>query len=447
MDRVKRMEEMGMGKWRWWRKVGYLLVPVLVVWWWVAQPKRFRLVTTITIPENSQVLKSDPADLYLRLDVPDKLTLFGWDGKPRWQVPVKAKHLCADKIPDSPDAGTGELADAGYALSPDGHVLAIALRSSKQLRVITWRDGRMLGEVHLHLSNRLDQLAYCFEAKLQATDSGRVWLFDAQPSATYIHGSSPLIAIDGSHIAYGYYAMSPIPPAETYNNWELSPDGTKLYCENLLGTLELVSLQVHAERIIATCRFATTTSYPPNFEWQNSEWLTNSDGDGSMLGPNGVVQGAKDYYFLTPTFRYSMGNHCQVFLPPPAHPWQVPTAGIIKAGICSMDGQAALLLEQSAPRKSNMQRMLRNLPLLNRLVDQEAYRFALYTHPGRPRAVLNSDFEGDLEDDRALYFTLSGTIYRIDDLSLSPDGRRVAILVKVYKGKSAGSKELHLFTW
>ncbi|HEY3415931.1 MAG TPA: hypothetical protein VGM23_03510, partial [Armatimonadota bacterium] len=410
-----------------WRKrmlsILFLLVVGGAVWWWLAQPERMRLVRTMPLG-SGQVLRNwvyepaffgVPGGLCLRLDaaegrsVPATITLLGWDGLPRWRVSTRVDNVryivmsymrppyypegayAADLSPDRAQQAT---------LSPDGHVFALARLAGGVWQVESWRDGHPLGRA------RLDRPAGGYFPMVQATNGGRLWVYQSR-------GSIDLLAIDGARVSRGRYLSGASP-------WQLSiaPDGARLLCV-VPGAVEYATLLVRGGRVMATRRYTRQKSD------QDYAWLDTMHAlglQGQLLGPDGMIHGPQGWQTAAP---YTFGQvsfalqqrsardtvRVRLYRLPPAQPWVVPLnpQRMINGCHTSTDRGAVVFREQGA-RLPRMLAPLQHLGAIsNVLARWPSPRLVLYTAPGTLRAVL------PITD-------------RVERFALSPDSHRLAIL-------------------
>ncbi len=112
------------------------------------------------------------------------------------------------------------------------------------------------------------------------------------------------------------------------------------------------------------------------------------------------------------------------YLPLPEQPWQVPNTVDFDGFACQNEGHTVLLAEYD----SRMVRYFNHWPFLDQLVNEPRQWLAVYTAPGKLRAVQQLPPKG-----KSL----------LSALQLSPDGHRVAI-IQDYRN---GHKELQFYKW
>jgi len=342
---------------RFWLILAAVALVLFAGWHWLHTPAmRLQAVTPLdgVIDDGYEPFFFNTHDVLLHKEpVPHnrtmmRLTLIGWDGKPRWRVTVPWPSLLPDKIDRDDFMPWRDL-----ALSPDGHLLAMALPDKKhEVRVLSWRDGRLLGDVHLPWSPGGFY-------NLQATESGRVWLMQ-------FVGSLRLWAIDGTQIADGAYPAKILGRLSPYGRrylYSLSPDGTILLGGNPRQRLyDYATVQVIGKRVVVTSRSTGTISgLTPN--WYPNGWVVGDNGE--ILGPNGMIHGPDGWqnyalqYNARPVLqmRSHQTNCVRLFLPPPDHPWEIQlrTAPQISA-MCSTDGHIMMTTAMEQP--SNLMAML-----------------------------------------------------------------------------------------
>ncbi|HEY3417918.1 MAG TPA: hypothetical protein VGM23_13630 [Armatimonadota bacterium] len=413
-------------------------------WAWLTRPETLRLVQTLPLA-SGEMLKNghggpaffgQPGGLYLRLDVaptqarvkPETITLIGWDGQPRWRVVTAVDFGLPSKLIDNisyrldftfPEvvysARQDEYGSRAVALSPDGHVFAQAQIFGNCWQVESWRDGRLLGRARV--SPRARYQPY---PMIQATNSGRIWVYDRK--------SSPckLWAIDGARVSGGHY----IPTFSTTCEYEhaVSPGGAYLLCDCGVS-LEYVTLQVRNGRVLATRRYIL------NHLNQQHQWLDDTRAlgyAGSLIGPDGLIHDRQgwhgdDYHGagqITRAVQYMIekdDTRMRIYRLPPEQPWVVPLNPHreITDRYCLADRSAVLFQERSF-KLPRMLWSLQRLNAVNNLLNRWP-RLALYTAPGKLRAVLPGVYQ---------------------TFALSPDGHRVAVLAR--NGKH---QEIRIYAW
>ena len=126
----------------------------------------------------------------LKLDrpAPATLTLLDRENHQVWtaRVPV------VPSVPPIPDRVFNDddllMDDQGLpALSPDGHVLALAQYQSQRgsMRVWNWRDGDLIGDVQIPYAIKTNEshlrIMPDWNFNLQAQNDGRIWVTSALP--------------------------------------------------------------------------------------------------------------------------------------------------------------------------------------------------------------------------------------------------------------------------
>jgi len=329
-----------------------------------------------------------------------RLTLTGWDGKPCWRVtaPIGCK--------DFKHINTSR----SLALSPDGHVLAMALPDTCGVRVLSWRDGRLLGDV------RLPRQAGSYST-LNVTDSSRIWLMKAANPCR-------LWAIDGTQVAEGEYRTN---MRDVIYRYFLSPDGTALFGGGTqLGMYEYATLQVIGKRVIATNRSTGKINELAPTWYPDGEVVGKH---GELMSPTGLVHGPDGWQLFSarntnrPMLQMK-GNRLRVFLLPPDHPWELPLHKEQSTeSMCSSDGRV-VAVSMDEEESSKTITALERFPYLKRTIEKSiTYKILFYRYPGRLCAIL------PIGRADALPSLVEGGIrYDMTDGSLSPDGHRVALL-------------------
>lgn len=427
-----------------WPFILLLIVVALLAWWWFSRPEEMRLVGKITIDDHFNVYHLDTQGLLLRLDrqaydrpAPGTITAIGLDSKPRWQVlvpviqptrkysekdPFTGKVIVEYEITNSMtqrDLGT-------LALSPDGQTLAIMQEETGRSHIWSWRNGRLLGEAYIPWFNQHED-GQTFRVMVQNT--GRVWGY------TISCGNiCQLWAIDGSHLAFGKYDCRLRTLSNT--NYSLyhflpSPDGTAMIAfvlnpYSMLFSFDYCSVQVRGNAVVVKRQYTARRNgkkFSDTPDWWNSKIVVT--GSRQFFGPNGPKQIAnpwgtqwtKDSHMIGEILvqeKLSPKHLLRIFPPPPGRPWTLQTDN----GLCGYthDG-STVLLNETLLQHSFPDFISQYFPT----------RYALYTAPGRLRAVLPvhrlKRGYGEL--------LVKGTHYDIaQPPKLSPDGRHVIVLTR-----------------
>ncbi|HEY3415453.1 MAG TPA: hypothetical protein VGM23_01100 [Armatimonadota bacterium] len=430
--------------------IAILLTLFALGWWCLSQPEQMRLGKCISVNPadlvidelsasgSSPLFFGSPVGLYLHIDrmanapkAPARLSLIGWDGKPRWQIenfsvnPVLNGIIIDDLFRQNP---TIQVA----ALSPNGRVFTL-LRSTKHGYSITsWSDGQLRGTAHLQ--GNLSRYTNGAGA-LQVMNSGRVWLY---AGLDIIRCS--VWAIDGSQVAHGTYQPSFILTKTSSGTCTISPDGAHLICANT-STLDYADLQVVGKTIHITRCYSAKSEYANSCQWLDGQYAIGYRAN--ILGPAGVISSPREAweksfstdstgllvdYASAPLHRKQHGAYqLRVFLPPPGTSWEVPTNRCIASWLSSADQRTCLLVESTLDpdgMNAGLTKLIASYAFLSWL--QPRPRLALYTAPGRLRTVL------PVPDPAS-----------VKALGLSPDGRQLAI----YTIDSTGKGEICLYTW
>ncbi|MHB9134631.1 MAG: hypothetical protein ACYDBB_26455 [Armatimonadota bacterium] len=412
---------------RWWWAAGLVLV-LIGLWWW-RTPTKLRVVAHIRMQErvDSEDDFWSPLGLYRltsRYESPLIITLFGWDGKPCWTAR-------GPEVSHNP-----EIRAYRFDCSPDGHVVALSLFDRSRARVLSWRDGQLLGYAHW-------PAAISSDAVMQVTNSGRVWIYDAPLECTPLNVCR-VWAVDGRHIAFKRERL----PAVRHlvgNGWSISPDGTLLAGQYGGATpgARCFTLAVRGERVIATPK-----ANLPDFDLyhiydgglvldvQNDSVLLN----GSRCQPRGweagILSGTHGavIHFYRLTQRNDTSPHTPVHLFQPANgqQWTIPPSRVDQWPFCATpDGRFVLVQESGLPCVL--------LPLTDRLSSWPAVtelfrsisvrsQLAVYERPGKLRAVFAI---GSVDQNNPIVLNNDSERYGFrmseGNVAISPDGRRVGL--------------------
>lgn len=392
------------------------LLVALAGWWGLTRPVALRPVARIDLSTETILLHNGPPDpafwghphcLYLRIVrhnpdpiVPATLVCLDWTLRERWRI--------TDVIPDV--VATGD--EYGLAvttlfsrgvpvagISPDGRTFALLRPTARGLFITSWRDGRRLGTARVgHYPMG------AVECQLQPTDSGRVWLYYSEAPLPY-----RLWAIDGTQVAVGDYT-----PTRTSHlaNCRIAPDGSALLCHG-----DYVTLQVRGARVLTRrrCRGSLTMT------WIDTRHALTWDGrcyDASGLverapqwrlhGLNWSWRPCRTQIDLPSTHNGDFRTwRWRVYLPPPAHAWDISTRRSIIEAVNTPDGRAVVTEEGT---------FRRTVPIPDRVWDyldarQRGTSLAVYTAPGRCRAR----------------FRVPVGSPSVSALGISADGHRVAV--------------------
>ncbi|MHB9027063.1 MAG: hypothetical protein ACYC7E_23245 [Armatimonadota bacterium] len=398
-----------------WTRLFWLLLLVLLAGWgawrWVTRLETMRLERTIPVERNSAVWVHEDAEegpylalfgkgggLYLHKEYqnpewakkgngPATISLMDWENRARWRVSARLSGTVREEgLVMGHDAGRSIL-----SLSPEGRTFAIARVRGLVVRVGSWHDGRPLGQAAVTLPGTAITQTRWY--RLQATDSGRVWLYDSGNNALSA-SSYGLWAIDGSRVSSGSYRASFTAPNRGAP-CQLSPGGTRLLCEDAGAALDYVDLAVADGRVRATRRYTLTPKAFEGWSWLDDERAWTYD---RVIGPAGVLATVPD-----------IGDPVY---PQQGRPWHVP-AGIAVDFLTAPDGRTALVVGREPYLPAPLEWLIGLLPphMLNRLAPS---RLEVYTAPGRLRAVQT------LPDDHL------STVFA----ALAPDGRQVALMTK-----------------
>ncbi len=173
---------------RWWLLVFSVFVMLSFAWWlqW-SQRSTMRLVARIVLPPNAVLTEGSAGHPWLIGSVGGILlgvdtsnaasrpsttfTLYGWDGGLCWQIVAAVSNpVDANAIACGPG-----IIHSFIALSPDGHVFALARNVNGRRSICSWRNGHILGIAYLPGADRSRFV------ELHATNTGQVWLTQGSP--------------------------------------------------------------------------------------------------------------------------------------------------------------------------------------------------------------------------------------------------------------------------
>jgi hypothetical protein len=335
---------------------------------------------------------------------PGTITLLGWDGQPRWTITAPLRPQMIQRV-YNPTSGHALDEETLISLSRDGHVFALCEPGTKPgtLRVRSWRDGRLLGEARVVFACAASRL--CYDVTLQVLDSGRLWLYD-----TCCHnGRVRLCAIDGALVQTGQYRVGGL-PSTAGSFCAVSPNGTGLLCV-MDRQVETAMLGVAHGRVRTEGRFARPNKYIA-YHWLDDERL--------------IDEACSTVIEVDGTPRAIPPGTLRLF-PTTGRPWTVRTGREFNLLWTTADARTALLTEGQVRLPASLA-WLRN-PRTRWLLNLSQHRLALYTAPGRLRAVLPVP-------------TMDAMWINPYEWRLSPDGRRVATLVM-----NADRSEIALYGW
>ncbi|HEY3417113.1 MAG TPA: hypothetical protein VGM23_09545, partial [Armatimonadota bacterium] len=224
--------------------------------------------------------------LYLRMEDPARhprgLTTFhciGWDMQPRWRI---ATYYDGSFVREVIGPEESHLRSTILSLSPDGRVFALAEADRKAIRVTSWRNGRLRGQVLLPWP----AASAGFYRRMQATNSGRIWIYD---SALWTTACCQFWAIDGDKVIGGSYTTS-FPIGNDLTKCTLSPGGMGLLCYQLVGAyLDYVTLITHGDQV-RTVRRYTLSKGGEEVHWLDEESALSPAH--TLIGPAGVLKRA-----------------------------------------------------------------------------------------------------------------------------------------------------------
>ncbi len=347
-----------------------------------------------------------------------------------------------------------EIGNIWLALSPDGHVLALMQREGAVYHVLSWRDGRLLGDVRLRKPIPWPTAFSDQDNLLQVTDAGRVWLILSGASGSW------LWAIDGSQVACGSTEehLANVAPWSS-----LSPDGTmlqtyietdKLTFANQYSTSNFQHLQVIGHHVQLTGHIArhghrmkNSSDYPlPVWFYGEKTWFPHgwsSGTEGCQIPPGRFMHEANGWKchgalpFGMGVLQQDPACHLRVATEPPGLPWSVPAPTNARPVCCSRDGRMALVIEDDP---ATTQPALSRLPLLGPFFTHSHHRLVVYSRTRRQAVLpLQSEYDGKSNQQidmggitDGLYVTVKGKPYDIAKIALSDNGHQVALWTSDY---------------
>ena len=221
-----------------------LVFTILLNWCQRSRSSNMRLVSRIPFCKKSDyiVFSSPDAGLMLHKDTPmnnnepSTISLIGWDEKPRWKatMPIHTLNFFEDDWRQLTFGGHHAI-----ALSPDGHILALAIGNGKTVQITLWRDGHFVGNMHIVLPSRIT--SWQTICVFSASNMGRIWLL-----AQYKEYCQ-LWTFDGKIVSSGTYIPSIYNVSNEDHLCASSPDGTVLLCytnnDNALIEYNIVQIQ------------------------------------------------------------------------------------------------------------------------------------------------------------------------------------------------------------
>ncbi len=311
-----------------------------------------------------------------------RLSLIGWDAQPRWQV----------ELPFDKDLSSH------MGFSPDGRRLVLITREAPtSMRVRHWCDGHQLPDQVVKLP-----WSWKIHDPPKVTDGGHVWL------TGFAIANHPdqvaLITLDGARRAMGLF------PASSLGKFEFTPDGTALISYHAAqGLFADASLEVYGTQVRLTQRFQRAYQAPDDVQL-NELFFTS---------PVGLPE-----YTLLYRDKQQRIRVCA----PPAPSWALPPVNALN-GCCSADGRTVLLEQDNYPTKPHLRALFdKALPFLRDWFAPNLNFFAVYTTPGRLRAVLPFSYTAAslISNYIGCCLTIDGVrYYDASCIGLSPDGRHV----------------------
>jgi len=411
----------------WWILLGIVLLAV-GIWWW-RRPAEMHVCASIAGECNHEDARWTPLGL-CRWSWPAQpegastVTLYGWDGKPRWTVHGPA-GIC--------NYGWRELE---LGCSPDGHVVAITILEMGRVRVMSWRDGRPLGDCYVTLESGIYTVSV--DVLLRVTNSGRLWLYH-----TFMP-YCPIIAVDGVHVAFGRLSM-PRPKSDPpVYDWELSSDGTTMAVrqDEANPVVRFCTLAVQGEHVTVAhtrvCRDATFFSVSNGgLTWDLTGRL--HDASGTILNQTGwssnLLSGTDGTVLeLTPKKDRTLDPHaavaCRFHHLVSGRQWEIRSSRPRVTALCGTpDGKYVLTAEQGLPHTlRSLPASISAWPAVARFIQDQrrCAQLVVYAGSGQPCAFYpimpSKGRNGEY------VCLINGTRYELyDEYAISPDGRQVGL--------------------
>jgi hypothetical protein len=316
-------------------------------------------------------------------------TLRDWEtGKQRWQVSTAIPYA------DPKKAKFTWLSEFHAAVSPDGSRFVAASSDDNNLRVQSWEDGKLLGEVAIPLLPLIPfQKEHWVSGKQgevlllrsTVTDDGRCFV---SFTWKYTVESLQAFVIEGDRVVARYAGNGTL--------YQFSPDGTAA----LLSSRKLARVVIEGN----TLRFTDQMKLPSQGIQLGAAGAAVTE-DGAIYRLSGKPVAAKGFTCdtVTTSGRYAILYNEKVTRAvdlQTGDSWEIEAPGVNHGGDATEDGQH--ILASFATRPGGLTGLLRNA------VGMENHFIVLYQRPGRQRAWMRID--------------------RLQPMSWwpSPDGRAVA---------------------
>ncbi len=166
------------------------------------------------------------------------VTQYGWDGKPVWSV----KGL----------SGISNLTwhHDEFVCSSDGHIVVISKFDKNKIYIMSWRDGKLLGNVTLPREKGMEESTGSTLYNLSVTNSGRIWIY--KNTMPYCR----IMAIDGTHVAIGKLYIPGLKDDNYAHYWRFSPNEGLMAVKKNKSETYFFTLQVHDEKVVVTKSFS-----------------------------------------------------------------------------------------------------------------------------------------------------------------------------------------------
>ncbi|MHB9108818.1 MAG: hypothetical protein ACYDCO_17340 [Armatimonadota bacterium] len=489
--------------------IGLALLATLAGLWWQRMPHQCRLITRISGPEyappftvtaqglvhyTSGKHEGKPATLIESLD---------WSGKRRWSVVIPSGY--------SPRHSKGVI--GGYypleyvpvwkyhysqPLSSNGRWMVGSVKQRKEVRILSWHDGRLQTDLTLPLPYQdaiqlriLDNgRIYCWygdmlsviegntviasnpnlpqriQTQLSLADAGRVFppgyktkeiAIDRvlAPDASFVFGNLAIPEIDNKNTKSSWPGIWYSTPGFEYdklvikdNTIHLSREYTILRPVQTYGGLSFIHGNEFTDYDawpigdgLIVCRGGAV--YGKNGQLlPMSGWYSCSKAPWPQYFDREIIQEILQYKGEIGIYRAE--NPLRVLSPSTGETWPLTRQGgrildmkIYTASV-SRSGQYALLLAHLVESPSpELQPLLNQLPFVDRLVRKRLDREGLFVYekPGRLRAYLRLPSRSSIRVD--------GHDYEIIDTTLSPDGHHIMVRARIDEKR----EEYFIYKW
>ena len=487
--------------------VGLALLATLAGLWWQHMPHQCRLIARISGPEyvpslavtaqglvrySSGKHEGKPATLIESLD---------WSGKRRWSVVIPMGYS-----PRHSKGVIGGFYPLEYVpvwryhysqpLSSNGRWMVGSVKQQKEVRILSWQDGRLKTDLTL-------PLPYQDAIQLRILDNGRIycWYGDTLSiiERNTVIASNPhlpqriqiqLSLSDARKVFPPEYKLKEIaidrvlaPDASfvfgnlsipEFDNTNTKSSGPWLYYSTPgfeYDKLVIKDNTVHLSREYTILRPVQTyggMSFIVGSEFTDYDAWPIDDGlivclGGAVYGQNGRLQPMSGWFSCSKSPRsfdretnrevlqykgqfygYRTGDPLRVFSPKTGEIWPLPRPGgrihdieIFDASV-SKGGRYALLhahlVESPSPQ---LQPLLNLLPVIDRQVRKRLDREGLFVYekPGRLRAYLRLPSRS--------FIQVNGHDYAIIDTTLSPDGHHIMVKARIDEKR----QEYFIYKW